>query len=165
MQRTLLARVLACAALACSGDSALSQDGDGQRVHRCVGAHGEIAFSGLPCGADGRSGTGTDATATPPEPPPADSCPASPSQLRDRLAAAIARHDANAVAGMIRWHGLGGEAANQRLRELRELVRHPLLALDPGDVLTVRTGSGATGGVRSLAFGIDAEGGCYWLRW
>lgn len=165
MQRMLLARSLACAVLACGSRVALPQDGDGQRVHRCVGAHGEIAFSGLPCGTAGRSGPDADATATPSELPPADSCPASPAQLRDRLAAAIARHDANAVAGMIRWHGLGGEAANQRLRELRELVRHPLLALDPGDVLTVRTGSGATGGVRSHAFGIDAEGGCYWLRW
>lgn len=130
-----------------------------------MGRHGEIAFSGLPCGAPAQDGIAAPATGRAAEVPPADSCPASFVELRDRLAAAVARHDANAIAGMMRWHGVGGDAANERLRALRELVRYPLLALDAGDGLSVRTGSHTTGGVRSHAFGVDVEGGCHWLRW
>lgn len=139
---------------------------DGQRVHRCVGVHGEVVFSGLACNANEQAGISAGARAdTLAPPPPADACPASPQELRERLAAAIARHDANAIAGMLHWRGIGRAAASQRLRELRELVREPLLSLEQGEGLLVRTGSNTTGGVREHAFGIEVEAGCWWLNW
>ncbi|WP_395680731.1 hypothetical protein [Dokdonella sp.] len=142
--------------------AAFAQD-DGQRVHRCAGRHGEVVFSGLPCIEANLAGTsmGTSDAA----PPPADSCPASQEELRDRLGAAIARHDANTIAGMMHWRGVGGAAANERLRSLRELVRYPLLDLASGDGLHVRTGSNTTGGVRDHSFGIEEDAGCWWLTW
>ncbi len=46
-----------------------AQDGGGQSVHRCVGQHGEIVFSGLPCAENGatdmaaKAATGADVPA------------------------------------------------------------------------------------------------------
>src|SRR3982750_3514768 len=127
-----------------AADGASGQD-DGQRVHRCVGPSGEVVFSGLACNEGGLAGVSSASTAIPAA--PADSCPASHEELRDRLSAAIARHDANTIAGLLHWRGVGGATANGRLRELRELVRYPLLDLASGDGLQVRTGSNITGGV------------------
>lgn len=166
-----LALLLASAAAAQAGDG-------GQKVHRCLGAHGEIVFSGLPCGS-GESTTAATTSATT-TPVAADACPASQAELRERIAAAIARNDPNALAGLLRWRGVGGSAAASRLRALRELAGQPLLALDDGadgdrvddapaaptgDSLRVRTGDGARGGVREHRFGIEREGRCYWLAW
>jgi hypothetical protein len=168
--------LLSClCALALRSTLAFAQDdADGQQVHRCVGRHGEIVFSGLACNASESADYSAGATATTSAAPPADSCPASQQELRDRLAGAIARHDANTIAGMLRWRGVGAAAASERLRALRDLVKFPLLALDvagsDGDAqaargLWVRTGSNTQGGVREHAFGVDLEGGCYWLVW
>jgi hypothetical protein len=152
---------------------------NGQRVHRCAGQHGEIVFSGLACGATESASASLSPDSTTAALPAADSCPASHQELRERIVAAIARHDPNAMAGMLRWRGVGGATANDRLRTLRDLVRHPLLAID-GDGnaavsddnddnavggLLVRTGGGDSGGVREHAFGVSIEGGCYWLVW
>lgn len=154
-------------AFAFAAACARAQEGgdDGQRVHRCIGVHGEVVFSGFRCGSNEQSGISVGALDDALPPPPADVCPASPQDLRDRLAAAVARHDANAIAGMLRWRGVGGSEADRRLRELRELVRAPLLSLEQGDGLLVRTGSQAGGGVREHAFGIESEAGCWWLDW
>lgn len=135
----------------------------GQHVHRCAGRHGEVVFSGLPCAEGSLAGVsaGTSDNAA----PPADSCPASYEDLRDRLGAAIARHDANTIAGMLHWRGVGGAAANERLRSLRELVRYPLLDLASEGGLQVRTGSNTTGGVREHSFGVEEDAGCWWLTW
>lgn len=146
----------------------------GQAIHRCVGTHGEIVFSGIACAA------GTLANA----PPVADhaapilsneTCPASREALHDRIGAAIARHDPNALASLLRWRGIGTRAASERLRALRDLVRRPLLAIDDGDAgngadtaddtLRVRTGSNESDGVREHRFGVELEGACYWLVW
>ena len=139
---------------------------DGQRVHRCVGQHGEIVFSGLPCGADPASaGVAADPTVAS---PPADRCATSPDQLRTRIAAAITQRDPNALAGLARWHGIGAGAASAHLRTLRELVQRPLLAIDDAadDAgLRVRTGGGDAGSVREYTFGVSAMNGCYWLDW
>lgn len=143
---------------ACAG----AQD-DGQRVHRCVGQRGEVVFSGLPCNEASLAGIAPEGS--PNGAPPADSCPASYEELRDRLSSAIARHDANTIAGLMHWRGVGGAAANERLRELRELVRHPLLDLASGGGLQVRTGSNTTGGVHEHAFGVEEDAGCWWLTW
>jgi len=137
------------------------------RVHRCVGVHGEVVFTHLPCGSHELAGisAGTQAGAAAGAPPPAESCPATETELRERVAAAVARRDANAIAGLMHWGGVGGRTAAGRLRELRELVRRPLLDLDGADGLRVRTGSNTDGGVREHAFGTAFEGGCWWLTW
>jgi hypothetical protein len=141
----------------------------GQRVHRCVGAHGEIVFSGLPCTT--QSGAVTPAAATPASAADA-ACPASPDELRERIAAAIARRDANALAGLLRWRGVGATEAGSRLAQLRQLARRPLLAIDvdggaqsPGGSMRVRTGSNERDGVREHHFGLSLESGCHWLTW
>ncbi len=152
-------------------------DDDGQKIHRCLGAHGEIMFSGLPCVSGESMGATTAPTTTPTA--SADACPASRNELRERIAAAIARNDPNALAGLLRWRGVGANAAASRLRTLRELAGQPLLALDDGgdgealdsstgasgDALRVRTGDGARGGVHEHRFGIERDGACHWLTW
>jgi hypothetical protein len=123
-------------------------------------------FSGLACDANEQAGISAGALGDPLAPPaPADACPASLQELSERLAGAIARHDANAIAGMLHWRGIGRAAASQRLRELRDLASGPLLSLEQGDGLLVRTGSNAAGGVREHAFGVEVDAGCWWLSW
>jgi hypothetical protein len=141
---------------------AFAQD-QGQRVHRCVGQRGEIVFSGLACNEGGLAGIASAGNAS--DAPAADSCPASYEELRDRLSEAIARRDANTIAGLLHWRGVDGATANGRLRELRELVRYPLLDLTSGDRLQARTGSNTTGGVHEHSFGVEEDAGCWWLTW
>ncbi len=178
-------RIFACSCLgvlllttAALADDDYARD-SGQRVHRCVGLHGEIVFSGLSCAASESTGTEFSSTSAATPLPAADSCPPSRTELRERVAAAITRHDPNALAGMLRWRGISGEAAKARLRTLRDLARRPLLAInatsdsqsnddiavDAADGMHVRTGSGESGGVQEHAFGVALEGGCYWLVW
>lgn len=155
-------RVLLCAGACWIATCASAQDG--QRVHRCVGRNGEIVFSGLPCNED-TSATGS-MNGTTQGAPAADACATSVAQLRERIAGAIARHDANTIAGALRWRGIGGREANARLAQLRALVREPLLSIDDnGGGFEVKTGSNLDSGVRSAAFGVDSEGGCWWLTW
>lgn len=159
--RSRVLPVLSSVLLMAAG-AAFAQD-TGQHVHRCAGQHGEVVFSGLPCAEASLAGVsaGTSGTGA----PPADSCPASYEELRDRLGAAITRHDANTIAGLLHWRGVGGATADERLRELRELVRHPLLDLASGGGLHVRTGSNTTGGVHEHSFGVEEGAGCWWLTW
>ena len=142
----------------------------GQVVHRCTGRHGEIVFSGMPCTAG--SALGARATVGAPSALDARTCPHSREELVDRVAAAIGRRDANALAGLMRWGGVGAGAADGRLRVLRELAARPLLAIDEytgsemhADGLRVRTGSGDSGGGREHDFGIGIAAGCHWLVW
>ncbi|MFI4970266.1 MAG: hypothetical protein ACHP7D_08655 [Lysobacterales bacterium] len=154
---------------------------DGQAVHRCVGRHGEIVFSGLACAAtDAASGSTAAADATT-APLSTTACPASFDELRGRLAAALTRHDANALANLLRWRGVGAGAATERLRVLRDLVKRPLLSIDGGDAtddaatiagpatasgsLRVRTGSNESSGMREYTFATGLDSGCYWLMW
>ena len=57
-------------------------------------------------------------------------CPASEDALRTLIADAFTRRDANALAGVMRWEGVGGSAARQRMRELSEMTERPLLGID-----------------------------------
>ena len=155
-------RALLCVVATLAASSAFAQDG--QRVHRCVGRDGEIVFSGLRCNED-TSSTGSIGGATQTA-PPADACATSPAQLRERIASAIARHDANTIAGALHWRGVGGREANARLAQLRALVREPLLSIeDNGAGFDVKTGSHLDAGVRNATFGVESAGGCWWLTW
>jgi hypothetical protein len=160
---------------------------EGQTVHRCIGEHGEISFSGTPCaGASTPAESAASASASASSSiaigraSPARTCPASEDALRDLIAEAFTRRDANALAGVMRWDGVGGAAASQRMRELAELTQRPLLGIDidrgtneaiprtpPPDesaTLTVHTG-GLDGGASEYAFRLMPSGGCYWLDW
>lgn len=160
--------------------AAFAQDAPGgQSIHRCVGAHGEIVFSGVACAA----GASANASPSPDSVTPAlsnERCPASREALQERISGAIARHDPNALASLLRWRGVGTRAASERMRSLRDLVRRPLLGMDGGgagdaasetpssasaDILRVRTGSNESDGVRENRFDVVVEGACYWLVW
>ena len=158
-------------------------------VHRCIGEHGEIAFSETRC-ASGRDIAGTtDTDVTPMNPsaprsapdPRASTCPATPDALRDRIAEAFARRDANTLAGVMRWDGVSGGAANARMRELVDLTQQPLTGVElggeaieaslgdqpappPATLVTVRTG-GLASGESEHEFRVTQSGGCYWLDW
>jgi hypothetical protein len=161
-------------------------------VHRCIGEHGEIAFSETRC-AGGReiagSSDGEPTSRAPaaargaaePRSTTSPMCPASPDALRDRIAEAFARRDANTLAGVLRWDGISGGAANSRMRDLADLTGRPLIGIDlggdaieadvgdapppaPTTLVTVRTG-GLGGGASEREFRMTASGGCYWLDW
>ncbi|HEY0180694.1 MAG TPA: hypothetical protein VGC30_13830 [Dokdonella sp.] len=145
------------------GAVAAASSGATPRVHRCLGEHGETAFSDAPCAAAADAPAAAIAESAP------RACPASREALRDRMAEAITQHDANALAGLLRWRGVGSGAARADLRALRELAERPLLSIDADDDgrtgLRVRTGGGEAGGTRELRFDVAADGGCYWLTW
>jgi hypothetical protein len=157
-------RLALCCTVPLASAMANAHAQDGQSIHRCAGLRGEIVFSGVPCSAapEAIGGIAKPAAVA----PAADSCPANDTELRERVAAAIARRDPNALAGLMRWQGVGSATARQRLRSLRELAHKPLLAIE-GDAgsLRVRTGSGDDGGVRELTFGTESANGCRWLAW
>jgi hypothetical protein len=121
----------------CNALAAPIEHADGQSVHRCIGEHGEITFSGLPCtgataapvGANGASANATISNGSPQYSAGA-ACPATLDALRDAIAAAFARRDANAIAGIVRWDGVGGGAARERMRDLAALIASPLLGID-----------------------------------
>lgn len=170
---TIIVSVVPCAAAA-----------DGQNVHRCIGEHGEISFSGAPCAIanalepsrilPGSPVRAADRAST------AQTCPVSADALRDVIADAFARRDANTIAGVMRWDGVSGRAARERMSELAELTGHPLLGIDidgrdgenaageaqpaQGALLTVRIGS-IEGGAGTREFRLTPAGGCYWLDW
>jgi hypothetical protein len=169
----VFAIVAPCAALA-----------DGERVHRCIGEHGEISFSGAPCaGASAAAATSheTQGPASIAGGAAKQTCPASEGALRDVIAEAFARRDANTLAGVMRWEGIGGAAARERMRELADLTGRPLVGIDVGGatlearvddappdaaetLMTVRTG-GLDGGPSEREFRVTTAGGCYWLDW
>lgn len=160
-------------------------------VHRCIGEHGEIAFSESRCASGRELGT-TDLdtpqaaqsaprSASAPRASTSPTCPTSPDALRDRVADAFAQRDANTLAGVMRWDGISGGAANARMRELVAYTGQPLMGIElggaaieaslgdepppPSDtLLTVRTG-GLASGTSEREFRVTASDGCYWLDW
>lgn len=163
--------ILAAPHLACAED--------GQTVHRCIGEHGEIVFSGVACGSAVRADPRASPTATDARPAVAMACPRSADELRDVFTDALSRRDTNAIASLVRWDGVGSAEAHERLKEIAELGARPLIGVDlsaadatpgsdapdPSATLTVRTGSTSYGGPREREFRVGASGGCYWLDW
>jgi hypothetical protein len=105
-------------------------------------------------------------------------CPRSPAELRDLFANALSRRDTNAITSLVRWEGVGGAEARDRLKEIAELGQRPLIGVDldtdasladdapePSGTLTVRTGSTSYGGPREHEFRVAVGRGCYWLDW
>lgn len=143
-----------------------------QRIHRCQGEHGEAVFSERPC-APGRDQAGKLVAAEKTlEPAPPPSCATSAEEIERRLRAAIARHDANAISGLMRWQGYGSAGIGARMLRLRELAAEPLLdLLSTGDIGTSSAGLrlrvGGTGGreLQEENFSLISDGGCFWLEW
>jgi hypothetical protein len=174
-------RLLACLAfLLILATPCVAQTDDGQKVHRCIGEHGEIVFSGIACtGAEVRAGPRASSSPTASATAAvAMACPRSPDALRDVFADALTRRDTNAIASLVRWDGVGGAEARERLKEIAELGQRPLIGVElggdvasagdptePAGTLTVRTGSTSYGGPREREFRVGASGGCFWLDW
>lgn len=123
MARMIRVFVLLCALLVTSAANADT------RVYRCVGAHGEVAFSGMPCSTTNMTvepGTGAtdDGHAQ-----WLNSCATSARDLRDRVAAAFDSDDVNLLGGLFLWRGVSNRTAYRRMRKLRQLVDQPLAGL------------------------------------
>lgn len=182
-------RLLVIVALAIAPCAALAQT----TVHRCIGEHGEISFSSARCAGAAAPSSADAPVAIAPEGARAkNTCPASAEALRDVVAEAFSRRDANALAGVMRWDGVGSGAATSRMRELADLTARPLLGIDidggfaraRDEVYTdsdepapapprrdsdeamfvVHTGS-LDGGASEHEFRLTPAGGCYWLDW
>jgi len=158
----------------------VAQTENGQTVHRCIGEHGEIVFSGIACGAAeiGAEPRPSSSLADDAASAVAMTCPRSPAELRDLFANALSRRDTNAITSLVRWNGVRGAEARERLKEIAELGQRPLIgveldtdasfakdAAEPSGTLTVRTGSTSYGGPREREFRVGVGSGCYWLDW
>jgi hypothetical protein len=187
-------RLLVIAALAIAPCAADAQTA----VYRCIGEHGEISFSSTRCaGASATTPPNSDAPSTiAPEGSRAKStCPASAEALRDVVAEAFSRRDANTLAGVMRWDGVGSGAATSRMRELADLTARPLLGIDldagydarprgdprddpyfqpdepaaprrnTDDAMLVVHTGSLDGGASEHEFRLTPAGGCYWLDW
>lgn len=109
-------------------------------IHHCVAADGTPVYTDQPCAQ-------LDATPAPRESttgagpiPRADAagphyCPVDRDTLKTRVARAFQSQDANALAGLMLWHGYGRGGARHTLRDLARLVRRPFIgfveATDP----------------------------------
>ena len=104
-------------------------------IHRCIGRNGNAVFTDQPCAA--LQATPVTATALPdaaaPAGPPPILCAANRADLRQSVIDAFARHDANRLAGLMLWNGYGRGAAVADIGALRELMRQPLLDIQPSD--------------------------------
>jgi hypothetical protein len=141
-------------------------------VHRCLGEHGEIEFSDTACRT--------------PLPPAGDAepalapwvrggvCPTRTTELAALVTDAVSRGDANALAGLILWNGIGSSAAGERMRELDALLRRADVRVDfrgqpwpdagvaDGERVEIHGGNDPFDGVR---LDLVASGGCHWLQW
>lgn len=112
-------------------------------VHRCLGAHGEIVYSGQACaslGADvAPSYTHNQMWIT--------GCAANADELLDRVAAAFDSGDVNLLGGLFLWRGFGTRNAYQHMRRLGEMLEHPLADVD---LITTRPWNDNPGYYRNL---------------
>lgn len=112
-------------------------------IHHCVADNGTPVFTDQPCSslgatiaapvAPGRKSSGISFALA--------GCPADTQQLKTRISQAFAAHDANALAGLMLWHGYGRTAVHAYLRRLRTLVDKPLMGIDDGSPPPARESS------------------------
>lgn len=141
--------------------SASAIAGEGQRVHRCIGNDGEVVFSGLPCSTPR---PGTEPAMPEAAAAAATACPSHRDELFQRLRHALERQDANAIAALMDWRGIGAAAATSRMSDMERLVKQPLLDLrTDGEAIDLRTGG--VGHYTQRHFMIEEHAGCLWLGW
>lgn len=176
MSRLALLLLLLSAAPACLAQSA---------VHHCVSAHGTPVFTDQPCDSVQSQRVGARPART------GHACPATREALRQRVADAFARHDANALAGLMLWQGYADIDAVREVARLKRLMRRPLLDVADTDLadtsttgstsppavsgpsvpqprvtgeLWVRLSGVPDGDDSPLRFTVEARAGCLWLR-
>jgi hypothetical protein len=150
-------------------------------IHHCVAANGTPVYTDQPCPSmDARSAGAVHARSH-------HDCPATRKALRTRVADAFDTHNANALAGLMLWHGFSGREAVRRIRWFRKLMRRPLLDVVDGDTpyppvpaypatsstsaepvpeadMRIALGGAGTAGTAPLGFAVADRAGCLWLR-
>lgn len=182
---TRVVQMLCLLGLACCAPLAYAQAT--QPVYRCIGAQGEPAFSGQPCGTPAAQPGPTAAT---PASSVAGTCAGSPNALRQAIAQAFAARDVNRLAGLLLWRDMGQASARATLASLSAWLKQPLTGIaaagttgPPPDAERTYAISSAvptsaastappptgytvsTGGVdgHTRDFGVVESGGCWWL--
>jgi hypothetical protein len=111
-------------------------------IHRCIGANGGAVFTDQPCAAlqatPITAAASTDASAL--AAPLPILCAANPDELRQSVIDAFANRDANRMAGLMLWNGLGRGVAIADIRALSQLMEQPLLDVDVPDAPATTTG-------------------------
>lgn len=106
--------------------SVQAQDG----IRRCIGANGEPVFSDRPCTPASVRERSDDIDYVLPHEQPMQTCPTSPRELRERVAATFDARNAIALSGLMLWDGYGRGDATTVLRELARLVEEPLITIE-----------------------------------
>jgi hypothetical protein len=176
MARAALLLLLLLAAPACAAQTA---------VHHCVSSDGTPVFTDQPC--DSAQSLRVGAAPAHPE----HACPATRKALRERVAKAFARQDANALAGLMLWQGWTDIEAVREVARLKRRMRQPLLdvadagpdaagmtgasdapatastrpaILGPEPGLLVHLGGVQEASTPPLRFTVAVRAGCLWLR-
>lgn len=156
--------------------TSLAMAGQQATVHRCIGNHGEIAYSGQPCASMGNS--------VAPRPDNAgyrnffQHCAVTKDDLIDRVAAAFDTGDVNLFGGLFLWRGMGSRNAYRQMSKLNELLQKPLIGIDlvsargsawrpprPGSPQTLALLTAAAPGTAPTErrFSVVHRDGCLWL--
>lgn len=104
---------------------------DDAKVHRCIGSNGEPSFSDKPCtttaaptALDIAPGSSLNVR------PTTQTCPTSADDLKQRIGTAFATRNAVGLSGLFLWEGHTGGSSTAALRDMANLVREPLIAID-----------------------------------
>ncbi|MDQ2972029.1 MAG: DUF4124 domain-containing protein [Pseudomonadota bacterium] len=100
------------------------------QVNSCLGAHGERVYTDQPCagavspsavsrGTDSGNSTGYLSA----------NCPASPEELRNRVAGAFGSDDPNILSGLLLWGGVDHQTASARMRDFKRWLQRPLVGV------------------------------------
>lgn len=146
-----------------------------QTIHRCIGPDGTPEFTGRPCATRSNPARLQPDSGPVPAATAPGTCPTSDDDLKSRVAAAVERHDVNALAGLVIW---SGGAVHSRMGELSALVDGVPLGIEfdaggaAGDgaeagteSLVVTTNDSVHGVQREVTFGVVDRSGCRWLVW
>ncbi|TAL83339.1 MAG: DUF4124 domain-containing protein [Rhodanobacter sp.] len=121
---------LLCLTLIAGSGSAAAQT----TIHHCLGADGDPVFTDQPCAsldATPVRPVGARRQAASPARPTPILCPANRQALQQGVIVAFADHDANRLAGLMLWNGVGRDAAVADVRSLATLMQQPLLGFGP----------------------------------
>jgi hypothetical protein len=103
-------------------------------IHHCVSADGTPGFTDQPCSSLQSRKVGAVPAQT------SHACSATRKALRQRVASAFTRHDANALAGLMLWQGYTDAGALREVAHFQQLMRRPLLEVtddSPADSASV----------------------------
>lgn len=129
--RTLALIVFVLFALACVPRAAHAQ------VNACLGAHGERVYTDQPCiGAVVPSAVSRDTDSGSDSGYLNATCPASPEELRNRIAGAFGSDDPNVLSGLLLWSGVDHQTASARMRDFKRWLQRPLVGVNFSGIST-----------------------------